>query len=252
MLTHKPTLLQGYSRSIITPNKVEFDRLIDSMKNHFEHSLTKESLEEDHRQFYVNILKELASDSLMVQTRALSISMGGVTILRKGEQDILSSGSDVFVLNENGSPRRCGGQGDLLAGGLGVSLYWASKVNIENFVNAANEIKNLETTLSTNCQSISTSFDIVDASNYLPHTGANTALFLSKRPTKAGGLGTATKEIPNEEGRIRQGTILAGILAATTVKQASKLAFTQAKRSTTTPVILNQIGEAFDQLINSE
>ncbi|KAK2169178.1 hypothetical protein LSH36_12g30000 [Paralvinella palmiformis] len=31
-----------------------------------------------------------------------------------------------------GSPRRCGGQGDLLAGSMGVLTYWAHKANTDN------------------------------------------------------------------------------------------------------------------------
>lgn len=35
----------------------------------------------------------------------------GVTVLRKGQEDMVSCGGDVYTLvNELGSPRRCGGQ----------------------------------------------------------------------------------------------------------------------------------------------
>lgn len=46
--------------------------------------------------------------------------------MRKGPEDMVCGGGDVYVLRERGSPRRCGGQGDILAGILGVSMYWAS------------------------------------------------------------------------------------------------------------------------------
>ena len=48
-----------------------------------------------------------------------------MTILRKGEVDLVSSGRDVYALLFEGSPRRCGGQGDILAGITGVNIHWA-------------------------------------------------------------------------------------------------------------------------------
>jgi ATP-dependent NAD(P)H-hydrate dehydratase len=59
------------------------------------------------------------------QVQELAKIMGGVTILRKGRTDLISAGSTVVEVIEEGSPRRCGGQGDLLAGSLGVALHWA-------------------------------------------------------------------------------------------------------------------------------
>lgn len=46
-----------------------------------------------------------------------------------GAYDMISCGEDVLILDEVGSPRRCGGQGDVLAGSLGVAMYWAIKVH---------------------------------------------------------------------------------------------------------------------------
>ena len=48
-----------------------------------------------------------------------------MTILRKGEVDLVSSGRDVYALLFEGSPRRCGGQGDILAGITAVNIHWA-------------------------------------------------------------------------------------------------------------------------------
>eukprot|EP01039_Chlorochromonas_danica_P002889 gene2892-3154_t len=36
-------------------------------------------------------------------------------------------GHDVYEFLETGSPRRCGGQGDLLAGSLAVALHWSNR-----------------------------------------------------------------------------------------------------------------------------
>ncbi|CAH2089332.1 unnamed protein product [Euphydryas editha] len=55
-----------------------------------------------------------------------------VTILEKGETDKYHSNLRKFdwVINEGGSGRRAGGQGDILAGSLGAFLNWALKANL--------------------------------------------------------------------------------------------------------------------------
>lgn len=55
-----------------------------------------------------------------------------VTILEKGEADKYHSNLRKFdwFINEDGSGRRAGGQGDILAGSLGTFLNWALKANL--------------------------------------------------------------------------------------------------------------------------
>lgn len=87
----------------------------------------------------------------------LSIAMGNLTLLLKGEQDLITDGSkglyqapilykitlplrllpfataqisgvslfSVVSCSNEGSGRRCGGQGDLLSGSIGVLAHWA-------------------------------------------------------------------------------------------------------------------------------
>lgn len=52
-----------------------------------------------------------------------------VNILMKGHLDTAASPNnpDPIQCGIDGSPRRCGGQGDLLAGALVVAYYWAIK-----------------------------------------------------------------------------------------------------------------------------
>ena len=51
----------------------------------------------------------------------------GVTILKKGEVDVIAGPEEGQLLfcEEPGSLRRCGGQGDALAGAVGTFLHWA-------------------------------------------------------------------------------------------------------------------------------
>ena len=69
----------------------------------------------------------LQCNNLDEQLRGLAVEIG-VAILLKGEQDILAmpNGEVIKITAPDLSPRRCGGQGDILAGCLGVALHWAN------------------------------------------------------------------------------------------------------------------------------
>lgn len=115
-------LIRGYARCILTPNKVEFDRLCQAALNFLppEHEGQRGDLQPE---------KETH-----VRLKALCKSLEGVTVLVKGKRDVVSDGKfeAVLEIDEVGSPRRCGGQGDLLAGSLGVAAYWAfSRVPVD-------------------------------------------------------------------------------------------------------------------------
>jgi ATP-dependent NAD(P)H-hydrate dehydratase len=112
-----------FSRCILTPNSVEFDRIYEAVTQHLQSTNNTELLEK--------LRIELHSDNEHQRTRALSLALGGVTIFRKGQFDTITVGSEVYQMGNDcgkGSPKRCGGQGDILAGCLAVALHWASKV----------------------------------------------------------------------------------------------------------------------------
>ncbi|XP_042215939.1 ATP-dependent (S)-NAD(P)H-hydrate dehydratase-like [Homarus americanus] len=94
--------LQGYSNAILTPNKVEFARLYRAV---LKGDMKAEHVTPDHVQ---QVAKKL-----------------GVTIACKGNVDIIASGDIVITCEIPGSPRRCGGQGDVLSGAAAILLYWA-------------------------------------------------------------------------------------------------------------------------------
>ena len=52
--------------------------------------------------------------------------MQGATLVQKGHADIIARGSaPALHCTAAGAPRRCGGQGDVLAGTTGVFVAWA-------------------------------------------------------------------------------------------------------------------------------
>lgn len=59
----------------------------------------------------------------------LAKHFGNVTILMKGKVDVITNGKILAINSASGSPRRCGGQGDVLAGTTGLFAYYASNSN---------------------------------------------------------------------------------------------------------------------------
>ncbi|KAK4266393.1 hypothetical protein QN277_027325 [Acacia crassicarpa] len=104
LVTNNLDLVSGYALAVLTPNVNEYKRLVQKI-------LSSEVNDLDAPQ----------------QLLSLSKQIGGVTILRKGKSDLISDGDTVKSVSIYGSPRRCGGQGDILSGSVAVFLSWASQ-----------------------------------------------------------------------------------------------------------------------------
>ncbi|CAN7994798.1 unnamed protein product [Ixodes hexagonus] len=97
-VTQNPDLVRGYTRAILTPNTVELDRLCRAV---------------------------LGGPPREDAVSELARALGHVTVLAKGSEDVISDGHRLLRCAEQGSPRRCGGQGDLLSGSLTTFAYWS-------------------------------------------------------------------------------------------------------------------------------
>ncbi|CDY59025.1 BnaCnng34130D [Brassica napus] len=93
LVTNSIDLVKSYPLAVLTPNVNEYKRLVQKVLN-------------------CEVDEEKAEDQL----RSLAKQIGGVTILRKGKTDLISNGEIVKSVSIYGSPRRCGGQGDILSG----------------------------------------------------------------------------------------------------------------------------------------
>lgn len=102
LIAQEPSIIQGYQQAILTPNFMEFSRLYEAV-----------------------IRDPVDTNDNNGCVLRLSQSMGNLTIVQKGERDLISDGEKVLVCSHEGSSRRCGGQGDLLSGSLGVIANWA-------------------------------------------------------------------------------------------------------------------------------
>ncbi|XP_002962734.2 ATP-dependent (S)-NAD(P)H-hydrate dehydratase [Selaginella moellendorffii] len=104
LVTSEPELISGYALATLTPNINEHKRLAQKIKG-AEH--------------------EVQTDKIPDELKSLASQLGGVTILQKGFTDYMSDGTSVLACDFYGSPRRCGGQGDILSGTVAVFTSWA-------------------------------------------------------------------------------------------------------------------------------
>jgi ATP-dependent NAD(P)H-hydrate dehydratase len=116
------SLIKGYRRAVVTPNVVEFKRLSEQL------GIDPKTPE-------------------MERATTVSRALGGVAVLQKGANDVISvdttgqtadlaqsklddkqadkeSMSETYVIDVEGGKKRCGGQGDVLSGSVGTMLAW--------------------------------------------------------------------------------------------------------------------------------
>jgi ATP-dependent NAD(P)H-hydrate dehydratase len=62
----------------------------------------------------------------------VAAALSGPVLLSKGQHDIITDGRQLLLVTQEGSPRRCGGQGDVLTGKvvewqlLAVAAPWSN------------------------------------------------------------------------------------------------------------------------------
>ena len=98
--------IKGYPKAILTPNAIEFSRIYKIL---FGRDLSKEEMQSPKER-----LEEVCKE------------IGSVTIVVKGRNDHISDGKSLLICDDEGSSRRCGGQGDLLVGSLANFAYWSN------------------------------------------------------------------------------------------------------------------------------
>eukprot|EP01122_Echinamoeba_exundans_P012791 TRINITY_DN5448_c0_g1_i1.p1 TRINITY_DN5448_c0_g1~~TRINITY_DN5448_c0_g1_i1.p1 ORF type:complete len:328 (+),score=44.94 TRINITY_DN5448_c0_g1_i1:33-1016(+) len=113
LISQEPELIKGYTRAILTPNAVEYSRLCARL-------LGTEVQPNSETQ-----------EAALERTASLATALGNVTVLRKGEFDVISDGLSSVVCTTPGGLRRCSGQGDILAGTVGLFSAW-THVSSEN------------------------------------------------------------------------------------------------------------------------
>jgi ATP-dependent NAD(P)H-hydrate dehydratase len=114
LVSEDPDLVRGYKECILTPNVVEFGRLAKALGLDLA-SNSKQDQQDD---------EAAAKSNASSRCEKLANALGGVTIIQKGPQDIISNGVTSLICDQRGGLKRSGGQGDTLTGSLGTFLAW--------------------------------------------------------------------------------------------------------------------------------
>lgn len=100
-------IIEGYPRAILTPNHHEYKR--------------------------IEIALGFAGDGSS-KVATVCRQLNGVTIIKKDFQDVICNSNVEVVCEKDGCPRRCGGQGDILAGSVAAFAAWSSKYGDGDFL----------------------------------------------------------------------------------------------------------------------
>ena len=102
-LVNQPSTLAGYRRAVITPNTIELNYLYNTFCG-------------------PAVSTTLSQDKMCT---ALSLALGKVLVVSKGPVDRITCGEVSLTCSSEGSPRRCDGQGHILAGVTATFIHWA-------------------------------------------------------------------------------------------------------------------------------
>ncbi len=96
VIAAQPELVVGYGRCMLTPNIAELGRIARAVRVPVEGPMGS--------QWQRHVLD-------------IAAAFAGPVVVSKGPTDIISDGAVTMSCSQQSSPRRCGGQGDVLAGG---------------------------------------------------------------------------------------------------------------------------------------
>ncbi|CAD8163803.1 unnamed protein product [Paramecium octaurelia] len=113
---------------ILTPNAMEIKRLLEYfdiqyIKPDYD-SLNVINVDVNYKQIGI----ENGYAGLMAE---LSRKLNNVIIVSKGQNDIITNGKVGYAVELQGSKKRCGGQGDILSGLIGLYSYWAQEQKVD-------------------------------------------------------------------------------------------------------------------------
>ena len=114
----QPSSVRGAKWVVLTPNKPEYGRLVAAIAP--------------------DAAGASGAAEEAVLFRSIGRALGGPTIIRKGATDWLcdGEGEDVLECAEPGTLKRCGGQGDVLAGSIATMLGWSKAAEKQGRISA--------------------------------------------------------------------------------------------------------------------
>ena len=138
LVTRAPDAVRGYSRATLTPNANELARLAAGVveeRNAEERNAEERNAEERNAEERNAEERNAASGGNASLGVLVSERLGGATVVCKGAADeacVANGGrATVRTVDVRGSNRRCGGQGDVLAGTVAVFQAWRAAADAE-------------------------------------------------------------------------------------------------------------------------
>ena len=116
-------------RTVLTPNKVEFSRLCktylpeEQLVPDVERSKAKKDIESTGKE----VIEVDLGHPYVVDAVKLSKVLYNATVCYKGEFDVITDGKRALVVKQQGAKKRCGGQGDIFSGLMGLYVYWSNQ-----------------------------------------------------------------------------------------------------------------------------
>lgn len=108
VINNMPSIVKGFANLVLTPNKMEFARLL-------------RALDSDPVRCDDGNLNDVV--------HSCARSLDGPTLFVKGRKDVITNGNVIVSCEEENSARRCGGQGDVLAGSISAFSCWTHSSN---------------------------------------------------------------------------------------------------------------------------
>ncbi|CAK78011.1 unnamed protein product (macronuclear) [Paramecium tetraurelia] len=114
---------------ILTPNAMEVKRLLEYFDiQYIKPDYDSLNVINDQDVNYKQIGIENGYPGLIAE---LSRKLNNVIIVSKGQNDIITNGKVGYAVNLQGSQKRCGGQGDILSGLIGLYSYWSQEQEVD-------------------------------------------------------------------------------------------------------------------------
>lgn len=199
-----------------------------------------------------------ADASAATEALALSTALGGVALLVKGATDVLCDDNHVLLLGsaqEKGSPRRCGGVGDLLSGTTAVLVNWALQHQRQQHEKQHDKQHQLDTKGgASSSESGSSSRTKSSSSNDVSETKKRKTCQEEERETSSLSSSSPSLSSPPQAASpssLAETPLLwAAWGASVFVKRSSEAAFEAHRRSTTAPDVLARLGPTASALLD--
>lgn len=102
LVAKEPALVQGYSQCVLTPNLNEFRRLASTM----------------------GVPLHGPNNDRIKKINEVVVQLQGPVLVSKGPVDVICDGRSLVICSTMAGLRRCGSQGDILAGCIAVFISW--------------------------------------------------------------------------------------------------------------------------------